>query len=93
ECSDYFLGVCTEYEYYPKNDIVMQPSLWGGIEFTEENPIYISKENLYQNNEIVLYLIKPPLPKCVKDLDRMSKTEEYTLQFRSKLLPTYELIQ
>jgi len=50
----------------------------------------IDKDNLYNDNTLIFYIVSPPLPTKIEDLDQMNKIGEYSVKFRSELEPTYK---
>ena len=84
---------CTKRLKYPSEPIELKPAPWGGVEFTEERPISIRKNELYNvNTSLELFTIVYPLPNeiaCLKSLEEMDKKEDYTLKYRSKIVPRF----
>ena len=76
-------------EYYPDDNIVMQPAMWGGLEFKEEDLFYLSRDNVYGDNELQLSVLRFKTPDCIDGLEDMSKKNALTLQHQTNLLPTF----
>jgi len=76
-----------EDEYIPEADEIMKPMMWGGVEFDENQPWSLSKENTYANNTIELTVMKYSPPACFSDLSKTGNVLKYSQTYRSKLLP------
>lgn len=89
-CKDTTLGFCTGgWEKVPKDDIEVKPSMWGGVEFDENNSIIIPTEKLYEDNIIEFRILKLPTPRCIDDLEIINKIKEITLFNQNVLMPVY----
>jgi len=93
KCAWYETCTVKHCKYYPPNQIELKPAPWGGLDFNESMPVYLSPSNLYNNNtEIELYIITYPEPNeiaCLDSLEEMGKKTEYTLKYRSMLIPKF----
>jgi hypothetical protein len=76
-------------EYLPEEDQIMKPMSWGGLEFDEDSAWSLSKENTYDNNSIVLIVLKFPPPTCFDDLNKISELQTYSMKYRNHLLPLF----
>jgi hypothetical protein len=77
---------------YPNEDINITPAPWGGLEFDENHPISFRHRDIYGNNSLELYIFRYPEPtalSCLDSLEEMGKKAEYTLKYRSKLVPKF----
>lgn len=76
-----------ESQYIPKEPIKMKPAVWGGLEFNESIPWFISADNTYANNNITFYVLKFPQPKSIDDLSQIGNLAQLSSTYRSKLIP------
>ena len=88
-CTNEIAGICFSSEKVPKDDIEVIPSMWGGVEFNSENPLLITENDLYDNNTIMLTVLKLRTPRCIGDLEIIGDLDKYTVLFESKLKPLF----
>lgn len=74
-------------QYIPEEPIEMIPAIWGGIHINSTLPWFISAEDLYAENNMTFYLLKFPQPKSVDSLQHISNLEDYSQQYRTRLVP------
>jgi hypothetical protein len=76
----------------PPNDIPIIPAAWGGIQFTNQTPISITRTDITSNTSIELYVFRIPDPRCLDDMQEGGMTESFSKMYRSKLLPKFKVM-
>jgi len=86
-----FSGLFDDQEEYTIPEIKFDSNYPSGGAVLNEKSGYltISADNLYGDNKILFYVISPPLPKKIEDLNQMNKIEQYSIRFRQSLEPGY----
>jgi hypothetical protein len=79
-----------EEKYIPDEPIEIKPSNWGGLEFNEDLPWSLSRNDLCNSsNELIITLFKFPPPENIDDLQNLGKLDEVSKQYRADLLPKF----
>jgi hypothetical protein len=97
-CSDRgFLGIgCSEYEYYPEEDVELSPASWGGIELNKDSAttFSISRQDLDAASSIEFKVLRipdlslsTPAGACIDALEEIGKLEEYSALYASQVMP------
>jgi hypothetical protein len=95
ECKCTGTVFCSEV-CYPEDDIVMEQSVWGGLEISDSvnRAFTVTADDLYSGKGIEFQVMKlPDLQKsnpkgaCLLALDEMDKLEEYSTAYRTELAP------
>ena len=80
-----------EDKYMPNEPIEIKPAMWGGVEFTNAQPWFLSANELYDNTkEIDFTMFKFAPPKNIDSLQNIADIETKTKLFRADLLPKSE---
>ncbi|MDO8741010.1 MAG: hypothetical protein Q7J54_05565 [Candidatus Woesearchaeota archaeon] len=77
-------------EKIPDRDINVTPAPLGGLYLNNNTGSwYIGSWNLYNNDNLEMYIITVPKPGCVDDMDVLGKIEEYSETYRSAIEPKF----
>jgi len=84
--------VCLDYEYYPKDDVVLDEAPWGGVELNDgtTGSFTITKDDLDKSDEIEFYVLELPNPKCIQHLEDMGKIGEYSGTYKDQVWPVFK---
>jgi hypothetical protein len=80
---------CKTYTYIPESDIVIRPAPWGGISFENKTLFYVSPEDLVGDNMLEFHIIRMPNPKCIDDMNDISKIGTVSEKYKTVLLPRF----
>ena len=74
-------------QYIPSEPIEMKPAIWGGLDFNESVPWFISSDDTYTENNVTFYVLKFSQPKTIDDLSQIGNLAQLSSSYRSRLLP------
>jgi hypothetical protein len=93
KCAWYETCTVKHCKYYPPDQIDLIPAPWGGLDFNASRPVYFRPIDIYDNTtELKLSLFSYPEPNeisCLDSLEELDKKGEYTIKYRSLLLPKF----
>jgi hypothetical protein len=87
---------CTKHEYFPNDNVELNPAPWGGAEINSETTgnFVITQAELANANNIEFRALKLSDPKknsppggCLEVLDEMDKINEYSIKYRDSIMP------
>jgi len=93
ECQEICIGAiikCSKTLLIPENDIIINVSMQGGIEFNESNPFIITTDDLVNNNSLEFYVVRMPNPRCLNDMNEPSLTGYMAKKYPSELTPKFQ---
>jgi len=70
----------------PKQQINITPAPWGGLELVDQ-PWQLERSALSSHRELVIPVVVFPPPRCIDDLDDMSRIAAYSRTYRAQLEP------
>lgn len=77
-------------EYVPDRDINVTPAPLGGLYINNNTGSwYIGSWNLYNKENLEMYIITVPKPPCVDEMEVLGKIEEYSKTYRSAIEPKF----
>jgi hypothetical protein len=82
-------GGCNEEEKIPEDSIVIKPAPWGGVIFDNQTLVYISAEELSQDNVLEFNVMRLPEPRCFDDMSDMSQIRYISETYSDILLPKF----
>jgi len=96
DCAWYETCSVKHCKYYPSDPIELKPAPWGGLHFNSSYPVYFRPTDIYaDDNYLEFYSITYPIPNdlsCLDSLDELNKKADYTLEYRTQLLPEFKTI-
>ncbi len=87
------LNQCTDWMYYPSEDIELKPAQWGGVKYLDRYALSFREQDIYdESSNLEFYILRYPTPNaetCLDSLEDMGKLEEFTIQNRMTLTPKF----
>ena len=74
----------------PQDDLSIVPAVWGGVEFTAQDPFIVTSNDLKGNKTLEFYVVRLPDPRCIDDLSEPSTVPLITQNNRIKLIPKWK---
>ena len=93
ECKKICSGISCWFSsvtHIPTSEIKMPNMPWGGVEFNETNPWFVSAQDAYGDNTLVIRLIKFEQPTCFESLDKMNQLGDVSSRNRAQLIPKFK---
>lgn len=93
ECKKICSGVVcwfTSITHIPTEKIDLPNMPWGGVEFNESNSWFVTANNVYDNNTLVIRLIKFEQPTCFESLEKMNQLGRISARYRTQLTPKFK---
>jgi hypothetical protein len=89
-CGGGFIGIGEECESVPKDDIIVNNSMLGGITIDETYPLNVKREYLVSDKTLEIYLILMPPPPCIDEMQEVSRIPELQSKYRSLVMPVFK---
>lgn len=79
------LSISPSRRRIPFNDVEIKPALWGGIEFNETRPTRLTTNTVYNDESLVITLIKFGPPTCLDSLEQTNNLAQITQRNMDKV--------